>query len=484
MKKSQKILSLSLALTVLFGQAMIKGHQIRSANLTEVSATLSTSRLSFVGKLDANNSVGSSLITIQTTPGSAPSTTSAQLAEGDVVLIGDGGTANTYTVASASSTPGLFTIKSPSFDSLQTGNADNNDWVISTQSASLTVRFNTVSSVPDGKFQILVPATANTGAGDDGIPDPDGFDFTASTPTVTCPGNTTGYTFAAGAAAAEDVTIGGSTYHSFTCEYTGTGASGTAFDGVTEDPIVISSLINPSPKNDHVEGYADTYRMLVRHLDTNDNEVDSTSVAVGVIEAVRVTASVPPQITFGIIGVGSGTTACGVSTDVSTTATTVPFGEVSITSFTNAAQALTVSTNAANGYVVTALANDEMGLGGQVCTGNETVDTNCIPDAQVASMTHTTSQDWTLTTEKGFAYSLNDAGGTTTAAFEYDESGRTYSAKHFADNEAGQAAQNLFSAAAPVENDNLYVCYRIVVGATQPAGNYENYVTYRATATF
>lgn len=485
MRYHKKLFVLALAGGLLFGQAALKSHQIRSANLTSVSVTLSTPRLSFLGKLDANNSVGSSVVRLQTTPGAAPSTSSAQLAEGDSVWIGNADNGRVYTVASASSTADRFTIKAPNFAALQTSNADNNDSVISTQSATHTVRFTTSTAVQDGTFQILVPATVTAGAGQDGIPDSDGFDFGGTAPTVTCPGDITStYDFGTGAAAAEAVTLGSTTYHSFECSYTGTGESGVAFDGTTNAAITIDSLINPSPKGNHVEGYADTYKILVRHLDSSDTIVDTTTVTVGVNEAVRVTASVPPQITFAVLGLSAGTSACGISTNVATTATTVPFGEISISSFTNAAQGLTVSTNAQNGFTVSAIANDEMGLNGQECAGNPTANGNCIPDASATGMSHTTSAEWTSTTDKGFGYSIHDVNSSTTESFAYNESSRTFSAKQFADNESAQVPQTLFSATSPQENDNVYVCYRIVVSSTQPAGDYENYVTYRATATF
>lgn len=477
----KKFIVLTLTIGALLGHVFLQ-QEVRSANLTSVSVTLSTPRLSFYGLLASGNSVGSSIVTINTTPGAIASTTSAQLAEGDLVWIGDGGTGSTYTVASASSTPSTFTIKSPSAATLGSGDADTGDAVISTQSATHTVRFTTASAIANGRFRILVP-TVTPGA--DGIPDQGGFDFGASAPTVTCPSNaTTTYDFVTGTATASAVTLAGVTYHAYECAYSGTGGSGTAFDGSSNDAITIDSIINPTPKTNHVEGYADTYKIIVQHLDSTQVAVDATTVSIGVIESVRVTATVPPQITFGILGLASGTSACGVTTGVTTTATTVPFGEISISSFTNAAQALTVSTNATNGFTVTAIANDELGLSGATCTGNETSDTDCIPDADVTSMTHTTSQDWTSTTDKGFGYSLEDVNASTTEAFSYDESARTFSAKHFADNEASQVAQTIFSASSPQENDNLYVCYRIIVGATQPAGDYENLVTYRATATF
>jgi len=489
--RMKKILTFCLLLCVFAGYSLFDSQKIKSANLTSVSVTLSTPRLSFVGKLAAGNSVGTSVVNITTTANGASSTTSAQLAEGDTVGIGDTSGITSYTVASASSNPANFTIKSPSAATLQSGDADTNDAVISTQSASQTVRFTTASAIASGAFQILVPRTTNAGsnAGQDGIPDQDGFDFGGSAPTVTCPTDVgITYDFVTGTASSSAVTLAGVTYHSYECRYSGTGGSGTAFDGSSQGTVIISSVINPSPKVSHIEGYADTYKVIVRHLQANagsaDTVIDQTSVTVGNIEAVRVTATIPPQITFAVLGVTTSTSVCGITTDVSTTATTIPFGEVSISSFIEAAQGLTVSTNATGGFAVTITANDQMGKSGAACAGDPPSGTACIPDSNVASMTHTTSQDWTSTTNKGLAYSLHDTNTTTTEAFAFNESSRTFSAKHLPDTENSQVAQTIFSSTAPADNQNVNVCYRIIVSSTTEAGDYENLVTYRATATF
>ena len=56
--------------------------------------------------------------------------------------------------------------------------------------------------------------------------------------------------------------------------------------------------------------------MIVRQLDTLHTTADATTVSIGVVEAVRVTATVAPQITFQISGVSNGTSVCGATTDV------------------------------------------------------------------------------------------------------------------------------------------------------------------------
>lgn len=454
-----------------------------SANLTSVSATLSNSRPSFRGALTAANTAGSSLVTINTTAGSYPSTNSAQLVEGDSVRIGETSSLGAYTVT-ATGSANQFTITPV----LAAGDADNNDDVISTQSGSLTVRFTTANAVANGRFRVLVPALANDAASSDGIPDGGFFDFSTSAPTVTCPSDTTGFDFVTGTATAS-VTFNGLDYHTFECAYSGAGAIGTAFNAMT-----INNLINPAPATSHTTGTADRYNVIVQNVNSTFTVTDATTVNIGVIEAVKVTASVAPQITFRIIGVNAGQSACGATTSVTTSPVVVPFNELLIDSFTHAAQTLTVSTNAANGYAVTAIENDQLGRNGAACTGDPTSsNTDCIPDSSGDDglMSHTASDDWSLGTTKGFGFSLDNNNNVPglTPAFEYDTTsgacgggGDCY--RQFADAENSQAVQSIYSAATPSDNHNLLVCYKAIISAIQAAGSYENYITYTATATF
>jgi hypothetical protein len=80
-------------------------------------------------------------------------------------------------------------------------------------------------------------------------------------------------------------------------------------------------------------------------------------------------------------------------------------------------------------------------------------------------------------------YSLANISGTD-AAFTYNESGRTFSTKQFADLEASETQQTIMSKSTPAASSQAYVCYRLNVSATQPAGYYFNRIAYTATATF
>jgi len=216
--------------------------------------------------------------------------------------------------------------------------------------------------------------------------------------------------------------------------------------------------------------------------------LDSVNVKAAPVEAVLVSATVDETISFQVAGLGVGSTACGVAADVTTTAYSVPWGTLATAdTFVDGAQQLTVSTNADGGYSVKVEENDQMGKDGITCTGAAAAEANnCIQDTtcNVTGCDESTSQEWTTASGyEGLGYSLENLAGTD-AAFLYTESGRSFSAKQFADIETPETKQTIMSNVAPVNSNDIYVCYRISIINVQPAGHYYNKVKYIATATF
>lgn len=486
-----------LALTAFLALSLVPAHwyqSVRSANLALVSVTLSNPRLSYSAILASGNVTGSSIVTINTTAGAAPSTSSANLFEGETVAIGAG----SYEVASVSA-DGNFTITT----GLAASDDDAGDTVIANRRPAITVAFTTATSMEqDWDFRVLIPT--GTADPDDGIPNNDGWDYGSSTSSdidITCPSGS-GRTFTATRGIA-NVTIAGVTYHSFTCNYDDATVIGPG-ESFASDPIIIGdatdpldSLINPAPNATHINGYGDSYPIIVQQLDDTGVIVDQTVAAVAVVDAVRITASVPPQIGFRILGVAAGQSRCGLTTSVATSSTLVPLGELLIGAFKNAAQELVVSTNAANGYVLTAVSENQLHRVGSACVGDATeADGGCIRDTvgDGGVITHTTYGQWLSTGAKGFGYSLqtNVVSGSVTPTFQHNTNlggscvGTSASCwKQFADAEDGQLPQSIMTSSSVADNDSLYVCYKAVISPTQAAGtDYSTYVTYRATATF
>lgn len=121
--------------------------------------------------------------------------------------------------------------------------------------------------------------------------------------------------------------------------YIGTNATSTAD---TTGPGV-NQIVNPG---------AGSYTVT---LSGNANMTDSGTTRVVIIEDVSVTASVDTTFTFSIAGVSADFAAITgeATTSIQTTATSVPFGSLQASVPKQAAQQLTVTTNAVNGFSVT-----------------------------------------------------------------------------------------------------------------------------------
>jgi hypothetical protein len=431
---------------------------VESADLSSVKVELSTPRLSFHGKLAAGHTAGETLVTIKNT---GPSESTANLFVGEDVTIGAG----THEVIDADD--GLtFQIDSPGLSTV----AEDTDVYVA-RATDMSIAFTPVSKIDSGKWIIKVPAGTTSGTGIDGNPDQNGWD-TAGTAVATC---TDGITTVS-------PTLD-SGYHVFECSY-------NSINNLDPKSITIEGLINPSPSSNHTIGTADQLRVIIQHSD-GTNVIDQTTTAVALIEAVRITASVAPSIELQLLGVSSSTPACGETTSETTTPTEVPLGELSIQNFTTAAQQLKVSTNAQNGYVVTAIAEDQLRRQHVAkCTGNGSAVSGCIPDSagDGSGMTKDLSDGWSSTDTKGFAYTLDYVGhasGTApTMEFKYNQSGSNQY-RQFADEEDGESPVTLFSSDTVADSHLVNICYKAIIGATQEAGeDYATNVTYRATATF
>ena len=89
------------------------------------------------------------------------------------------------------------------------------------------------------------------------------------------------------------------------------------------------------------------------------SDVGETRVAI--TPTVQVTAAVDTEFTFTVNGVGGGATVNVADvTDGTTTATAIPFGVLDADTASTTAQDLVVSTNAANGFVVTVTSDGQL----------------------------------------------------------------------------------------------------------------------------
>lgn len=468
-------------------------NSVGAATLTTASATLSNPRLSFRALTTAGTS-GTSNVTISNS-NSYPDYNTNHLFPSDRVCFTNAGPTGcigsvSYSVATVSGAT-TFSTGSP-----LTANVDTSGFAIATQSGSVTLTFTLVTDIPTGgNIYIKIPVSSTgTPNVNDGIPDTgssvttDGFDFNKLEPTTvnvsstggTCNG---GWNTPSVASASGTITI---TKATSSCS----GATMT---------IVIPNMVNPTPLTggNHTQGTADAYKIYVATRDGANGVLDSTNVVVAPVEGVLVSATVDQTLSFRIDGVNADSGAyCGVTRAASnpdSTSYAIPWGTLATAnSFYNADQMLTVSTNASAGYLVTIEENDQMGLNGNTCTGTTPGADGytfgagmCIRDTVCdSSCSESTSSEWVTATNNGLGYSLANVSGTD-ASFLYNESSRTFSAKQIADvTQGGETKQTIMSNAGPVSGSQIYVCYRLTISGTQPAGYYYNKVKYTATPRF
>lgn len=491
---SNKNLSITAALKKM---SFLNPPAVEATGISSASATLSNPRLSFHGLANATITAGDTIGVVKSS-GAGGDYDTRNLFPGDSIVI----TGNSpIIIASTSSDLVTFMLKTAVGT---TAAADSNMTVA--QGGTLKVQIFTASDIPvGGSIKISVPAPNELVAlTTDGIPLAEsslvnsGFDTNGMTnANITCPGSFTAGTFTAGASG---------TPHTFTCNYTGVSAlaAGTPLTitiGDTSKP-----LINPAPISGlHTRGVADSYGITAgTYTLTNGSGVllQEGIMKVAPVDGVLVSASVDETLTFTVAGVAAGSgTYCGKThtAGITTTATSVPWGTINsgyAVDSNEAVQQLTVSTNAASGYKVYAEENDQMGLEGVACVGSSpsvepftfSGPTTCIKDVSVGSISHTVAADWGTTpgSNYGFGYSLQNSSGTD-ASFLYNTSG-VYDAKQFADQEASEdkyaTGAELMTNTGPVNASSVYVCYRINIPGTQPAGYYYSKIKYTAVAKF
>lgn len=456
---------------------LLNPSPLSSANLTSVKDTLQSSRLSVNARVDATGTtVGSSNVKLKTVA-SAPANTisTANLRAGDSLVIGTG----TYTIVGIADAD-EFTVTPV----IASGDGDDNDVIYLKMRPQHTISLTTTTAVANGFFQVLLPADTTTP--NDGNPDDQGFDFNTSVDVVAADVGV--YNFVTGVATASGATgcTSPANYHCFEVHYSGAGSIGQAITITIGNTNGTNTPIAPSTGTAHTEATADTYPILVKNFAASANPnsaapIDATTARIAVIESVRVTATVDPTISFSIAGVNTATSTCGATPDIDTSTgvnspLAVPFGSMTLNTFKDASHQLTVSTNASGGYVVTAGENDQLSRDGLGVT--TIADTDC--DGEDCTITSAT--EWNTATDNGFGYSLdnNDAA---VIPFEYNTSGNTFRAKPFPVL-GTDTPEPIFSSTTVANAEDIYVCYRLGVGATQAAGDYENQITYTATGTF
>jgi len=488
----------------------IKAPAQAALSLVNASDTLTNSRLSFQAGVATGASAGATQLTIDAA-GQPDILTNHLFPKDSVCFAG-------YTKVGCSdwknfTVGSILNTTSFSFTPQLISALGEADLVVASASARHTIAFTTtgVGDVTGGKIQVKIPSA--TSGYNDGMPDQTGFDaalitndnintYIQSTSGFTKTGTT--WSYAAG-------------YHIITISF-----SGTITDGSTVSFIIGDSadtkyqFVNPSAASGHVSGTADIYSVPIELQSATSLPVGISTLKVAPVEGVLVSATIEQTLNFKVCGVAADRTAvspctytaatpaniCGATTlSAASTPYSVPFGSIAnADTFYNVAQYLQVSTNGNSGYIVTIEENDQMGLSGKACTGATADDTiDCIKDTVCDNTcTQAAVGTWKTATYSGLGYSLHNLSNTDAAFLYTDATGNCstntnpfFCAKQVADQEVPETKATIMcgggttcASNGPKANSSLFVCYRLAVSGTQPAGYYYNKIKYVATASF
>ncbi len=461
MKFLQKIILTTCLLTIFFVRPTI-------TKALEISVFPENSRLSFRGALTTGNLAGTSLITIKEATDSANhiySINSDQLMNGDAITVGS----VDYVVATTSAK--LRNNEIALSGVLTADNDDENAPVIYQATGRIKLLVSGTIAAAD-KINFLLPVGERTATEyNDSLPDDDGFDFNASA-TVTCPAGLT----------AETPTPATSelAYHTFTCTNEGTEIT------LADAEFYINNLITG------VDNEASILKILVQQANNLDTVLTTEMANIGFVGAVKMMVRVAPQLTFKIAGIANSQTACGGTTSVTTTGNLIAFGTIDAVTPKDAAQKITVTTNAAGGYVISALSSDQMSLDGAGCSGDGLNNTACIPGHSSAG----TPLPWANQLGGRFGFTMNVISGDTyqnddvpnvLAAFSYNgtqAADTTAGWSSFVDAEASGSALPIITNLKSTNGDEVDVCYRILSASDTEPGDYQTSITYTITASF
>jgi hypothetical protein len=242
----------------------------------------------------------------------------------------------------------------------------------------------------------------------------------------------------------------------------------------TQKPL----LINPT--NTGTRGTASVKNVQLSTQDASSNVLDTTSLKIGTIESVFVVAHVDPTFTFNIDGVAASVdlnTVCSgltgatyITNSFPTTGTEVNLGTVGSGAVNYAAQKMTITSNTAAGYAITAtssgfLLNPSTGQYIVNAQGNVTANNAPIPVLMPGT--------------GGYGISACNSGGSVSTA----RWGTT--APKFA-NPSPSFYYTLVNTSTALTSgtDTIYSVYGAQAQTTTPPGDYWQIITYNASVVF
>ena len=479
---------LSLGLIYIFILFFLSAKSSYAATLASVSDTITTSRPSASAPLNANQAASASQVTVADNG-------SIYLASDSATFRPDTGetidTAKNVSSMSAqiSGTPNTRIVY---FTNTVTNTHHAGDPVVVPTTAIHTVSFRTVAAIPtSGKITIKFPALTTGDANNAASPSATTFQLNGLSDTqvkitaglsgaatfdgvYTAPTNGTSPTIAL--ALTSTTTIAANTL--VTIKLGCTGADDQTC--TTNTPTIIN------PTKTAAAGTADSWALTITTTDvTNSIDLDSAKIKIGTVESVQVQATVDPTLTFTIAGIANSTaintgntTGCTntetTNTGIASTATTVNLGNLSSAAINISAQLITISTNAQNGYSLTATSSGHLI---NPATGFWIADSTT-PTVMTAGTPWFGIHACGLNVASG-TWATGATGGGANAKYGWPTQATSVSLASVATGPIGNTA-----ATGGVGAGLTSVEYASTVDVTVPAGIYSSVITYVATPTF
>ena len=345
-------------------------------------------------------------------------------------------------------------------------------WILKAQAAQLTLQKDTLTN------SVISAQSKHT--------------ITYTQTTVTTAGNTVTITFAAGfslsgVSATTDVTLNtpsaqtlaaspsGATWGSAISGQVLTLTSGTGTIAAGAAVTIVVGVTNKPTNPSSTGSYAITI---------GGTQPDTGATMVAITNSVAVTAAVSTSLTFTVSGISSGAAAVNGDTDnggltsVTTTATTIPWGTLTAGTKYLAGQSLAVTTNAANGFVVTIQDNQPM-------TSSTGATISRFSNGASGGLGTSTPIAWTAPTGTlGTTATYGHMGITTDSGINSNE----FNTAYYAGNTS--TPRNIFSYTGPADGTTAQkgaakVGFKIQITALQAAANdYTNTFTYVCTPSF
>lgn len=199
---------------------------------------------------------------------------------------------------------------------------------------------------------------------------------------------------------------------------------------------------------------------------------DSGDALIVIVATVTASVTIDESLSFTVGAVASG--SCNLGGEITTTATTIPFGTTTGEAFIDGCQSLTLSTNAAGGYSVTVVESDQLTSG-----------SNTIPDGTCdGACSESTYATWATATNNGLAFCLEDKTGAPSGATAGQQCNDATPEFKILPELGVETPTQIMSETAGVASDQIHIGFRLSVPGDQAAGTYTNNIIYVATPTF